>query len=122
MRKFETGATRDQDENKFDFEGFISPIVIERFGAYMHKHRQQADGQLRDSSNWAKGIPISAYMKSLYRHFHSLCLRYRGWSEDDAEEQLCAIIFNAQGMLHELIRKRYAPETEGSDFGPYRGL
>ena len=54
IRKFETGATRDTDEGKLDFEGFFSPIVMERFAEYMNKHRRQSDGQLRDSDNWQK--------------------------------------------------------------------
>ena len=52
MRHFKSGATRDSDETKIDFEGFMSPLVIERFGEYMTKHRIQADGGLRDSDNW----------------------------------------------------------------------
>lgn len=32
MRKFETGATRDDDNTKSDYEGFFAPEVIERFG------------------------------------------------------------------------------------------
>ena len=69
MRKFDSGATRDADTNKHDYEGFYSPLVMERFGAYMHRHRVQADGNLRDSDNWQKGIPKDAYIKSAFRHF-----------------------------------------------------
>ena len=69
MRYFETGATRNTDATSHDFEGFISPLVISRFGEYMHSHRQQADGKLRDSDNWQKGIPQDSYMKSGWRHF-----------------------------------------------------
>ena len=57
MRNFDTGATRDVDTNKLDFEGFLSPVVLERYAEYMHKNRVQADGNLRDSDNWQKGIP-----------------------------------------------------------------
>lgn len=63
MRHFPTGATRNLDDDKIDFEGFLSPLVIERYGQYMHRHRVQADGILRDSDNWQRGIPLSAYMK-----------------------------------------------------------
>src|SRR5580698_7792736 len=63
FRTFETGATRNLDASKYDYEGFLSPLVMERFGQYMHKHRVQADGSLRDSDNWQKGIPLQAYMK-----------------------------------------------------------
>lgn len=57
MREFRTGATRDNDEGKYDYEGFYHPLVVKRFGQYMDKHRKQADGKLRDSDNWQKGIP-----------------------------------------------------------------
>lgn len=103
MRKFDTGATRDTDENKYDYEGFLSPLVIERFGEYMHKHRFQADGVIRDSDNWQKGIPREAYMKSMWRHFFSVWKGYR--RGNDVREDLCALLFNVQGMLHEDLKK-----------------
>lgn len=114
MRKFETGATRNSDTSKFDYEGFLSPAVLERFGAYMHKHRTQADGNFRDSDNWQKGMPKTQYMKSLIRHTIDLWRAHRGYIVIDKdsgervtkEELLCAIIFNAQGYLFEMLRKR----------------
>jgi len=33
-RTFDTGATRDTSQDKLDFEGFLSPLVIKRFGEY----------------------------------------------------------------------------------------
>lgn len=105
IRVFETGATRDLDISKYDYEGFISPLVLERYGAYMHKNRLQKDGSLRDSDNWQKGIPLTAYMKSLWRHFMSLWKLHRGlYSDEDLEDSLCAIMFNSMGYLHEIIK------------------
>jgi hypothetical protein len=107
VRKFDTGATRDQDTTKFDYEGFYSPLVMDRFAAYMHKHRHQSDGQLRDSDNWQKGIPFDAYMKSGFRHFMDWWRQHRGHKgQDTLEDSLCALIFNAQGYLHELLKKK----------------
>lgn len=103
MRKFDTGATRDTDVDKMDFEGFLSPRVLQRYAEYMNKHRTQADGNLRDSDNWQKGIPLDAYMKSGYRHFFDWWVNHRGitsLAKDDIEESLCALIFNAMGYLH----------------------
>jgi hypothetical protein len=40
MREFTTGATRNLDEDKHDYEGFLSPYVLRRFAAYMHEHRK----------------------------------------------------------------------------------
>jgi hypothetical protein len=109
IRTFETGATRDLDTGKFDYEGFLSPLVIRRFAAYMHKNRQQADGSVRAADNWQKGIPFEAYMKSGWRHFFEWWSEHRrgtGTANDTIEEALCALIFNAQGYLHELLRVR----------------
>lgn len=107
IRKFKTGATRDTDENKFDYEGFYNPIVIQRFASYMNKHRKQSDGQLRDSDNWQKGIPKNAYIKSGLRHFMDWWLIHRGYEgREDLEEALCALIFNAQGYLFEILKNK----------------
>ncbi len=106
MRTFNTGATRNNDDDKLDYEGFLSPRVLERYAQYLHKNRVQADGKLRDSDNWQKGIPTYAYMKSLWRHFmdvwkwHRLAVRDR---PEMMEEALCAVIFNASGYLFELL-------------------
>jgi hypothetical protein len=116
VRKFDTGATRDTDNGKPDYEGFISPLVVERYGEYMHEHRIQSDGTLRDSDNWQKGIPKNEYAKSLWRHHQDHWMLHRGYIPDNCppcsnprraqEELLCAIIFNASGYLHELIKDR----------------
>lgn len=109
IRKFETGATRDTDVSKYDYEGFLSPAVLERFGAYMHKHRVQANGELRDSGNWQRGIPKDAYMKSLIRHVFALWRTHRNVPEvENIEDSLCAIMFNAMGYLFEEIRTKNA--------------
>jgi hypothetical protein len=107
MRAFDTGATRDTDEGKPDYEGFLSPLVIVRYGEYMMKHQVQADGAIRTSDNWQKGIPKSAYAKSLWRHFLDWWSEHRGIpSRDGIEEALCAIIFNASGYLYELLKEK----------------
>lgn len=113
MRQFESGATRNLDANKLDFEGFLSPSVMRRFAEYMHANRVQADGVLRDSDNWQKGIPPTAYMKSGFRHFFAWWAFHRGEpAGEDVEDSLCALIFNAQGYLHELLKARAQVERE----------
>lgn len=108
MRKFNTGATRDTDTNKLDYEGFLSPVVLKRYAEYLNKHRVQADGNLRDSDNWQKGIPKDVYIKSMFRHFIDVHLNHREFSNfavnRDIEESLCAVIFNAMGYLFELLK------------------
>jgi len=107
VRQFSTGATRDTDEGKYDYEGFLSPLVIERFGQYMNKHRKQSDGNLRDSDNWQKGIPQDAYIKSAWRHFMDWWKEHRGYgSREGLEDALCALLFNVQGYLHEHLKRK----------------
>ena len=107
MRKFETGATRN-NEPAFDPEGFMNPRVIRRFCEYMAEHRKEADGELRASDNWQKGIPKNAYMKSLWRHMLDLWDEHRGpyKSKKDQQDIMCAILFNVMGYLYEDLNGR----------------
>ena len=108
IRTFETGATRTSEQGKHDFEGFLSPLALERFAEYMTKHRLQADGTLRASDNWQKGIPLDSYMKSMWRHFFEVWTIHRGNGGDvEIEEALAALFFNVQGYLHETLKKRF---------------
>jgi hypothetical protein len=105
MRSFDTGATRDTAEGKLDMEGFTHPMVMKQFAKYMNMNRLQSDGNLRDSDNWQKGIPIDAYMKSLTRHRDDLWLEHRGFPTEAGKiAALCGIIFNAHGYLLEHLK------------------
>ena len=107
MREFDTGATRDTDENKLDFDGFLSPLVLQRYAVYLNKHRTQADGKLRDSDNWQKGIPLKVYMKSAFRHFFGWWANHRHVVvKENIEESLCGLLFNAMGYLHEHLKDK----------------
>lgn len=112
LRTFATGATRDTARDKHEPWGFTSALAEQRFCGYMHRHRMQADGELRDSDNWKKGIPASAYRHSLSRHIQDLRLIFEGYAsqagEADLEEVLCAVLFNVQGLLHETVKARLA--------------
>ena len=114
MRRFETGATRNDEAGKLDYEAFLSPLVIKRFGQYMHHHRFQADGEMRDGDNWQKGILQESYIKSAWRHFMDWWLHWDGYDNvatEDLEDAICALIFNAQGFLHEHLKAmRTLPE------------
>jgi hypothetical protein len=103
-RVFATGATRDNDHDKLDFEGFLSPLVLEAYAEYMHEKRKMPDGSFRDSDNWQKGIPLDAYMKSKWRHFHDTWKNHRGLpAQDDIKTALLAEMFNTMGYLHEVL-------------------
>lgn len=101
-RVFKTGASRDTDDGKLDFEGFLSPAVLEEYAKYMHKNRFMKDGSMRASDNWQKGIPKDVYMKSLWRHFFSVWKGHR--QGIDNKEDLCALLFNTMGYLHEQLK------------------
>jgi hypothetical protein len=121
IRRFPTGATRDTDMDKLDYEGFLSPFALTVYAQYMHNHRKQSDGQYRDSDNWQKGLPISESIKSLWRHFVSVWFGNRT-KRIDAND-VCGIIFNAFAILHELTVKKgkftrsYNPETGIIEYG-----
>jgi hypothetical protein len=102
IRVFASGATRDLDENKLDFEGFFSPLVMEEFAKYMHGKRKMADGSMRDSDNWQKGIPLDAYMKSMWRHFFAVWQSHRAGKV--SKEDLMGLFFNVQGYAHETLK------------------
>lgn len=113
MRTFDTGATKSSDKDKLDYEGFLSPLALQMYAEYMHKHRLQADGSLRESDNWQKGIPIRELMKSLLRHVLTAWRAYRGWPTDEVlKDALCASMFNVQAILHFTEEERIKRERE----------
>ena len=107
-RYFDTGATRDSKAGKLAYTGFLSPAVLRRYAEYMHKHRLQSDGTLRDPDNWKKGMPPAEYLESMGRHFMDAWLESEGWPTPDGnlEDSLCAIMFNAMGWLHVVLEQR----------------
>ena len=113
IRTFDTGATRDKEDHKNDYEGFFSPLVFRRYGDYMQEHRKQKDGSVRDSDNWQKGMGLSAFMKSKWRHFMDIWTIFDGYkaidfdgAEVDLEDALCADLFNTMGYLHEVLKAK----------------
>ena len=112
IRTFNTGATRDVVEGKLSYVKALSPLVLRRYVQYIGKHRKQSDGSLRDWNNWKQGIPADTYLDSLGRHFVDTWLLTEGYSAEDnhgpvdLESVLCAIIFNASGYLHEILKEK----------------
>jgi hypothetical protein len=107
MRTFKSGSVRDDDSGKPDYFGFTSALVTKRFGDYMLKHQKQSDGSMRGSANWKAGIPQIEYVKSLNRHVVDVNLHYELSHEarESLEDAICAVIFNANGLLYELLKK-----------------
>jgi hypothetical protein len=109
MRQFDTGATRSPLDDKPQYEGYLSPLVVKRFGEYMLKHQTQADGQRRDADNWQLGIDADSLIDSAWRHFEDWWLIHRGYADvatEPLEEALCALIFNASARLKQAVEER----------------
>jgi hypothetical protein len=106
IRKFDTGATRDTTEGKYEPWGYTSPLVEKAFCEYMLFHQTGPDGEHRESNNWKLGIPMDTYWHALSRHILDFRLIYEQYPEEarttDIIEALCAIRFNVDGMIHEL--------------------
>jgi len=106
IRAFESGATRDTDEGKLDFEAFYSPAVLNAYAEYMHENREQSDGSLRDGDNWQKGMPLPVYMKSGWRHFFEWWwLHRKKESKKKLVKACCALMFNVMGYIHVLLEE-----------------
>ncbi len=114
IRTFTSGATRDTDDSKLDYEGFLSPLVLECFAEYMQDNQTQSDGSKRSSDNWQNGIPKSAYMKSNFRHFMDLWKEHRGIkTKEGLKKALCGILFNTNGYLFEILKEERAIKEVG---------
>ena len=110
MREFATGATRDDEGGKLDYEGFLSPLVLEAFARYMHAHQVQADGKVRPGDNWQRGIPRDVYMKSMWRHFMDCWKHHRGLPVEASHvDALMALAFNVMGYAYEVLTEPQTP-------------
>lgn len=109
-RYFQGGAYRDTSEEKFEYDGFLHPLVVEKFAEYMHKHRLQSDGKLRDSDNWWTLFGENhkdVCMQSGFRHFMDWWKEHRGFeSRDGIDEALGGLIFNIQAYWLKTILER----------------
>jgi len=111
LETFSGGATRTSLDGKLSYVKGLSPVVLRRYLQYLAKHRKQPDGSMREFDNWKQGIPIDRYFDGLGRHFVALWLLLDGFEhqddpgQDNLEDILCAILFNAMGILHEQLKR-----------------
>lgn len=125
IRKFSTGATRDVEHGKIDPEAFLDPLVLGEYFEFMHRHRKQKDGGLRDGDNWQNGFTRKSIMKSLWRHFYDVWRMHRGLPPKSADaleifktqgvqyamvESLCGVVFNAFAYMREVLLGRSVEE------------
>lgn len=116
MRTFTTGGTRNTNDGKYSYEGFLSPLVLERFAAYMHGHRIQADGKLRAPDNWQRHFGedhFSVCMDSLLRHVMDMWLAHRGLpSREGIENAMMGILFNVQAYADKYYKDQICQQSE----------
>jgi hypothetical protein len=97
MRKFTTGAVRDNDETKEDYVETISWRAMKRYAQYMTGKKSRYG-----AGNFKKGIPIESYEQSLLRHIQKyLENKYEGGTIEVDEDHLSAIVFNTFGIMYE---------------------
>jgi hypothetical protein len=97
VRKFTTGAIRDNDSTKPDYIETVSWTAFRKFGEYMTSKKQKYG-----AGNFKKGIPVESYEQSLVRHLQKyLENKYEDGQQEVNEDHLSAMIFNICGILHE---------------------
>ena len=99
--EFDTGAVRDAMEGK----GMPSLLPISALRAASKRFEDGATKYGRD--NWMKGIPLSRYIDSLYRHL------WQFMEDDDKEDHAGAIIWNAMSLVQtdEWIKNGKLPKS-----------
>ena len=109
FRTSSSGATRDLNDGKKQYDKFIHPLVIERFADYMQGKRAMPDGSSREGDNWWNGFPREWLIESMGRHYQDTLLHTKGFHEattEDEETALCGLLFNVQSMLMEVLLGR----------------
>ena len=97
VRKFESGAIRDNDDTKEDYVETFSWTAQKRYAQYMTGKKARYG-----AGNFKKGIPIESYEQSLVRHLQKyLANKYEGGIEEKEDDHLAAMRFNIDGIMHE---------------------
>lgn len=99
--EFDTGAVRDAMEGK----GMPSLLPIAALRAASKRFEDGANKYGRD--NWTKGIPLSRYIDSLYRHL------WQFMEGDESEDHAGAIVWNAMCLVQteEWIKNGKLPKS-----------
>jgi len=124
-RVFESGADRSSDAGKSHPDRALSPLVLERFAQYMLVHNGTGNPPRREDQ-WQLGFPMDSFMESGFRHFMAWWKMHKGMPVKnekgqpvtDVQEVLCALFFNIQGYLHEVLMS----EMEYSDVEHVKNL
>lgn len=112
IRKFTTGAIRDNDDKKEDYIETISWTAFKRYAQYMTGKKSKYG-----SGNFKKGIPIESYEQSLVRHLQKyLENKYEDGNVETLEDHLSAMVFNIFGIMHEEGRIQKEADSLGEKF------
>lgn len=95
-RIFTTGAIRDDDDNKFDFGEYFSPLAYARFAEHMRKSAKKYG-----AGNWRKGIPEEEALKSKRRHAWQTDMAEYGIVLEPEIDHLASEMFNIMIKMHE---------------------
>lgn len=93
---FATGAQRDSQKGKPRYD--LIPALSLRRVADLYTKGAEHYGDW----NWAQGMPFTRFLSSLYRHLQQFML------EEDDEDHLAAIVFNAMAIMYFQEEGHYA--------------
>jgi hypothetical protein len=109
-QEFDTGARRDTQDGKPRYDLIpLSPLTR----LAMH----YTNGAVKyGESNWTKGMPLSRFYASLFRHLIS-------WARGDrAEDHMAAVAWNAFAIMHFEDKGGFSPSGEQlNDMAVHRG-
>ena len=112
LRMSDSGAIRNSDVGKINYQGALSPLVLEAYGKYIEKHSLLPDGTRRNNKNWQNlfGTPEEhrqVCIESAWRHFIDLLMDHDGYeSRDGIDEALGGLMFNIQAYWFSILKER----------------
>lgn len=112
LRISESGAIRNSDIGKINYQGALSPLILEAYGKYIEKHSLLPDGTRRNNKNWQNlfGTPEEhrqVCIESAWRHFIDLLMEHDGYeSRDGIDEALGGLMFNIQAYWFSFLIER----------------
>lgn len=100
---FESGAIRDSQEGKEEYQEAISDLTLRRYALYMLSQAKKYG-----KGNWKKGISSESYSNSLDRHLNKYRIK-KNWGIDiePGVDHLSAALFNLQGLIHNEEMEKY---------------
>lgn len=118
LRMSESGAIRNSDIGKINYQGALSPLILEAYGKYIEKHSLLPDGTRRNNKNWQKLFGTveehkEVCIESAWRHFIDVLMEHDGYeSRDGLDEALGGLMFNIQGYWFAELKERLEKKEE----------